>query len=207
MGIFHPYNIILNKRKANIVFYRKKKGATPANKKSTGKSVASKKPGKRIPRGENPNPHNRERFYVTNKSLLAEMIKWRDSAEKVEDRDKPSEELGRMFMEIARRITNHSCFRNYPPELKEDLAGYAIEKMLSGLKNFNFKYNNPFAYFTSACFNAFKTQLSKHYRQVNIRRDLSKKMIAELEAEMPGSSIAKSLQNGVDCYTGEEMDD
>ena len=189
------------------MFFRRKKGTKAGGRKAMPKSPVQKKTTRRIPRGENPNPHNRERFYVTNKSLLEEMIKWRDSAEKVEDRDKPSEELGRMFMEIARRITNHSCFRNYPAELKEDLAGYAIEKMVAGLKNFNFKYNNPFAYFTSACFNAFKTQLSKHYRQVNIRRDLSKKMIAELEAQMPGSSIAKSLQNGVDCYTGEEMDD
>jgi hypothetical protein len=50
--------------------------------------------------------------------LLEELIKWRDSAEKVEDRDRPSEKLGFMFMELARKITNHSFFRNYPLELK-----------------------------------------------------------------------------------------
>jgi hypothetical protein len=46
------------------------------------------------------------------------LIKWRDSAEKVEDRDYPSEKLGFMFMELARKITNHSFFRNYSSEIK-----------------------------------------------------------------------------------------
>jgi len=43
---------------------------------------------------------------------MEELLKWKKSAKKVEDRV-PSEELGRMFMDIAQRLTNHSYFRNY----------------------------------------------------------------------------------------------
>lgn len=60
-------------------------------------------------------------------------------------------------MELARKISNHSFFRNYPLELKQDMMGHSYEKLVSGLKNYNFKYTNAFAYFSQAIFNAFKT--------------------------------------------------
>lgn len=143
-------------------------------------------------------PRNKERYYVTNAELLEELIKWRDSAEKVEDRDCPSEKLGFMFMELARKITNHSFFRNYSSEIKQDMMGYAYEKMISGLPNYNFKFTNAFAYFSQACFNAFKTTLSKHYKQVNIKRDVTKRAIINLETYIPNSSISKCLNNQFD---------
>lgn len=45
------------------------------------------------------------------------------------------------------------------------------------------------------CFNSFKTVLSKHYKQVNIKRALTKKAIASLEQYVPNSSIGKCLNN------------
>jgi len=92
-------------------------------------------------------PKNKDRFYCTNKELQAELIKWRDSAEKPEDRQ-PSEELGKMIIAIGRKLLNHSSFKNYPPELKNDMEALYWEKLLKGLKNYNFAFNNPFAFFT-----------------------------------------------------------
>ena len=125
------------------------------------------------------------------------MEKWRDSFDdpNPEKRGKPSEELGKMLIMIAERISNHSFFRNYTKELKEDMQMYALEKMISGMKNYNFKYKNAFAYFTKACFNAFKTQLSKHYKQVNIKRDCAKRAMMRLESDMPNSSMGRCLGN------------
>lgn len=125
------------------------------------------------------------------------MYKWRDSFNDPdpEKRGRPSEEMGRMLMIITQRISNHSFFRNYTKELKEDMQSYAIEKMLSGMKNFNFKYTNVFAYFTKTCFNAFKTQLSKHYKQVNLKREKTRMAMIRLETDMPGSSMGKCLKN------------
>lgn len=133
-------------------------------------------------------------FYVTNKGLMEELEKWRDSAENVDDR-KASEELGNMFLQIARRLTNHSYFRSYTKEVKEDCVGYAVYKCLTGIKNYNFKFTNPFAYFTQSCFNSFKTVLSKHYKQINIRRSYSKKVMTDIEANMPNSGMRKCLEN------------
>ena len=62
------------------------------------------------------------KFYVTNKGLMEELLKWKNSAKKVEDRI-PSEKLGLMFMEIARKITNHSFSRNSPMHVRNVLLG------------------------------------------------------------------------------------
>lgn len=71
-------------------------------------------------KAKQPNTPNSDRIYCSNKDLIAELIKWRDSAEKVEDRV-ISEKLGTMLIKISEKILNHSNFRNYPHELKEDM--------------------------------------------------------------------------------------
>lgn len=73
---------------------------------------------------------NKERYYVNNADLLRELEKWRDSGPTYETRTKPSDDLGRMFLELARKISNHSNFRNYTLEMKQDMIGHACEKMV-----------------------------------------------------------------------------
>ena len=145
-------------------------------------------------------PKNKERFYCTNKELQAELIKWRDSAEKVEDRI-ISEELGRMIMAIGNKLLNHSSFRNYPKEMKEDMLGQYFLKLIKGLKNYNFKFNNPFAFFTTAAFNSFLIIINKHYKQQNIKTDLMAKLVTELETFQGISSesgLAKCIKSYID---------
>lgn len=106
---------------------------------------------------------------------------------------------------MARKISNHSNFRNYTLEMKQDMIGHACEKMVqSGLKNYNFKYTNAFAYFSQTCFNAFKTYLSQHYKQINLKRKYTKDAILELDVHMPNSGMSKCLENQ---FTGNDFDD
>lgn len=149
-------------------------------------------------------PANKERFYVKNKDLIAELIKWRDSAEKPEDRI-ISEELGKMIIAIGEKMLNRSEFRNYTKELKEDMLGMFELKLIKGLKNYNFKFNNPFAFFTTAAWNAFLTIISKYYKQQNIKKTLMTKLSQELETYTginPTSSLAKCIKN----YLGNDVD-
>ena len=78
-------------------------------------------------------------------------------------------------------------------ELKEDCQSYSYEKIIKGLFNYKFKYTNAFAYLTQSCFNSFKSILSKHYQQINIKRSVTKRAIDTLEYNLPGSSMSKSL--------------
>lgn len=106
-----------------------------------------------------------------------------------------SEKFGTMIMMIAQRLSNHSYFRNYSTEIKEDCQSYAYEKIIKGLFNYKFKYTNAFAYLTQSCFNSFKSILAQHYKQVNIKRDVTKRAVACLDWYLPGSSVGKSLNN------------
>lgn len=153
-------------------------------------------------------PKNKDRFYCTNKDLQAELIKWRDSAEKPEDRI-ISEELGKMMIMIADKLLNHSSFRNYPLELKQDLRSLGLLKLIRGLKNYNFKFNNAFAYFTQALWNSYITGLTKHYKQINIKREMMKKLFEEIETYSgidPRSSLNRCIKAYIEGDDGGDDD-
>ena len=118
--------------------------------------------------------------------MHAELVKWRDSNKEEEQarikknlpidytKRKLSEEFGRMLMAIADKMLNRSEFRNYSKELKEDAKGFFFVKAIKGLKNYNFEFNNPFSYFSTCAWNAYISTISKHYKQLNIRKDIMK---------------------------------
>ncbi len=180
-----------------------KKKLTLAEKQEIKLQRQKERQAKKIAAGEL-EPKNKDRFYCTNKDLQAELIKWRDSAEKPEDRI-ISEELGRMMIMIADKLLNHSSFRNYPLEVKQDLRSLGILKLIKGLKNYNFKFNNAFAYFTQALWNSYITGLTKHYKQINIKRELMKKLFEEIETYSgidPRSSLNRCIKAYIDGDDG-----
>lgn len=133
---------------------------------------------------------------------MTELIKWRDSAEKVEDRI-ISEELGKMMIAIGTKVLNRSEFRNYPKELKEDMASFGYFKIIRGLKNYDFRFSNAFSFFTTAFFNAYLTILKKHYKHINIKKDLMEKLLSEMET-FPGMNAASSLSKAIRQYIGDD---
>jgi len=158
-----------------------------------------------IKKGKKEKPFERPSFYkigrdyvIEDVTKLVEYNGWTfdidDPLDPVTGR-KMSENFGRMIMMIAQRISNHSYFRNYSLELKQDCQSYSYEKIIKGLFNYSFKYTTAFAYLTQACFNSFKSILSKHYKQINIKRAMTKKAMVDLDASLPGSSMRKSLNN------------
>lgn len=180
-----------------------KKKLTLAEKQEIKLQRQKERQAKKIAAGEL-EPKNKDRFYCTNKDLQAELIKWRDSAEKPEDRI-ISEELGKMMIMIADKLLNHSSFRNYPLEVKQDLRSLGILKLVKGLKNYNFKFNNAFAYFTQALWNSYITGLTKHYKQINIKRELMRKLFEEIETYSgidPRSSLNRCIRAYIDGDDG-----
>lgn len=196
--------------KANVekVQETPKKKLTLAEKQELKLQRQKERQANRRAKGET-EPKNKDRFYCTNEQLLAELIKWRDSAEKPEDRI-ISEELGKMMIMIADRLLNHSNFRNYPLEVKQDLRGLGLCKLIQGLKNYNFKFNNAFGYFTQALWNSYITGLTKHYKQINIKREMMKKLFEEIETYSgfdPKSSLNKCIKVYIDGDTSDGCDD
>lgn len=133
-------------------------------------------------------------------------MKWRDSADEPAERV-ISEELGKMMMAIGTKVLNRSEFRNYSKELKEDMASFGYFKIIRGLKNFDFRFqNSAFAFFTTAFWNAYLTVLKKHYKHINIKRDLMEKLLSEMEA-FPGMNMSSSLSRAIKQYIGSAEED
>ena len=114
--------------------------------------------------------------YCTNKNLLAELVKFKENGN-------ISNELGKMFMDIAIKLTGHSYFRNYAYHTKEDLVGYALEKMVKSVENYNLEKTKPFAYFTQVAFNAFLYQCKGYYKQINIKRKIAENYFSKIQSE------------------------
>lgn len=150
-------------------------------------------------------PKRKERFYVTNAKLLEQLQIWHDSAEDVEARKIP-EEFGKMILMIAKRLSNHSNFKNYPYDVKQDMVSYACFKCVQGIRNYNFNFKNAFAYFTTACYNAFISVVTAYYKHINIRKDLLKKALEKLESTKELNS-SKALNNFLKEYIGEDIGD
>lgn len=183
-------------KKANQKKEQPKK-LTLAEKQAIKLKIQKERQAKKAAAGELV-PKNKERFYCTSAELHAELVKWRDSAKKVEDRVL-SEELGRMLIAIADKMLNRSEFRNYPKELKEDAKGFFFVKAIKGLKNYNFEFNNPFAYFSTCAWNAYISTITKHYKQQNIRKEVMKQLLSELETYQ-GIDPKSSLNNYIRQY-------
>lgn len=154
---------------------------------------------------KNESLEHKERFYVTNAKLLEQLQIWRDSAEEIDDRKIP-EEFGRMVLMIARRLSNHSNFKNYPYEVKQDMISYACFKCIQGIRNYNFNFQNAFAYFTTACYNAFISVVTSYYKHINIRKDLLKKALEKLESTKE-LNTSKVVNYFLKEYLGEDVGD
>jgi DNA-directed RNA polymerase specialized sigma subunit len=106
--------------------------------------------------------------YVTNKELLPEIIAFKKTWSEEDKKGEPSEELGRMILLIATRYADKGNFTNYT--WKDDMIGDAVLTCLKYIKNFNpEKSQNPFAYITTICRNAFINHIKKQHRHSEIK--------------------------------------
>lgn len=99
--------------------------------------------------------------YVTNKDLLEEISKFKESG-------KLSPALGKMILAIATNLGTKPNFSGYT--WLDDMIGDAVFTVVKYLKNFNpEKSSNPFAYITQIVYNAFINYINKEKRHSYIK--------------------------------------
>lgn len=120
--------------------------------------------------------------YATSAEIYAEWVKWRDSAERPEDRTIP-ERLGLIVHEIAWRMANSSKYRGYPLALLDDMAGDAVLKVFRNLKNMKEEKRDSFFSYVTLCVQcSFWSTLAKHYRHANLVREISLERLLEMDS-------------------------
>lgn len=110
--------------------------------------------------------------YIDNADLMEEWQRWVSSGNSPETRT-ISDNLARMMTAIANRILTSRSFGGYPIEVREDMAGESVLKMIRNLKNYKSERGTLFSYLSRIVFCACATYLRRHYRRKNAEREIA----------------------------------
>lgn len=108
--------------------------------------------------------------YVNNKDLLASIISWKVKCSEAGHLVKQDDYIGHAIMKIAEGLSSYWKFNGYTTAWKEEMVSDAIEASINGLINFDeTKYDNPHAYITMACYNAFLQRIKKEKKNQAVK--------------------------------------
>ena len=100
-------------------------------------------------------------YYINNKELYDEILKSQELGYM-------TDELGKMIMLVAERVSNHKNFVRYP--YKEDLVNEGILHCCKAWHKFDpERSDNPLAFLTTSIMNAFKQKIKREYAYKNIK--------------------------------------
>lgn len=90
-----------------------------------------------------------------------------------------TEKLGEMFLTLTDHMLRSPNFNRYTKEVKEDLRGHALEKLMKSLKTVRLEFTprQIFNFATRSAYTAFLSELSRHYMQANIKRAATRKYL------------------------------
>lgn len=101
--------------------------------------------------------------YTKNKDLLELLLEYRKTKSR-----KLYNELGKAFLEIAKRHLYRPQFVNYSKDIKEDAVSDAVYYMVKYMDRFDENrslYPNPFAYFTTIANMAMVQNINKFHKK------------------------------------------
>ncbi|QMP18888.1 sigma factor for late transcription [Escherichia phage CJ20] len=108
--------------------------------------------------------------YVNNKELLKAISEWKQKLNANTDPNKiirQNDVIGLAIMLIAEGLSKRFNFSGYTQSWKQEMIADGIEAAIKGLHNFDeTKYDNPHAYITMACFNAFVQRIKKERKEM-----------------------------------------
>ena len=90
-----------------------------------------------------------------------------------------TEKLGLMFLTLTEHLLRSPNFNRYPKEVKEDLQGHAIVKLMKSLKTVKLEFtpHQIFNFATRAVYTAFLSELGRHYKFENTKRAATRKYL------------------------------
>ena len=90
-----------------------------------------------------------------------------------------TEKLGLMFLTLTDHILRSPSFNRYSKEVKEDLSGYALEKLMKSLKTVKLDLTSQqiFNFATRTIYNAYFSELARHYKFENTKRAATRKYL------------------------------
>ena len=117
--------------------------------------------------------------YLTSEQLSVEL-------ERSQKQNAPTEQVCIYFKMIAQHLLGDSRYRNYPKQLQEDMVSAALEKAIKNIHNYKPQYKDKcFNYWTRCVEHAFWSTLGKHYKYMNMVRQMTLDFADSLEPYSP----------------------
>ena len=114
-----------------------------------------------------------------------------------------TEKLGQMFLTLTNHMLRSPNFNRYPKEVKEDLSGHAIVKLMKSLKTVKL-YLTPqqvFNFATRTVYTAFLSELGRHYKFENLKRKVTKDYL--IKADFISPQIKDEMIREIDDFDKE----
>ena len=145
----------------------------------------------------------KEQKMKENKRNYLEAQELYDEYKKSVENDQCSEKLGLMFLTLTDHILRSPSFNRYPKEVKEDLSGHAIVKLMKSLKTVKLDLTpqNIFNFATRTVYTAFLSELGRHYKQENIKRKMTKDYL--MKADFISPQIKDEMIRDIDDFDKE----
>ena len=129
-----------------------------------------------------------------------------DEYKKSVDNDQCTERLGELFITLTSHILMSQSFNRYPKEVKEDLQGHAIMKLMKSLKTVKLELTAQqiFNFATRTVYTAFLSELSRHYKFENLKRKVTKEYL--MKSDFVDPRIRDQMISEIDAFEASLME-
>ena len=145
----------------------------------------------------------KEQKMKENKRNYLEAQDFYDEYKKSVENDQCTEKLGLMFITLTYHILRSPSFNRYSYQIKEDLCGHAIVKLMKSLKTVKL-YLTPqqiFNFATRTVYTAFLSELGRHYKFENLKRKMTKDYL--IKADFISPQIKDEMIREIDDFDKE----
>ena len=108
-----------------------------------------------------------------------------------------------MFLTLTNHILRSPSFNRYQTQIKEDLCGHAIVKLMKSLKTVKLELTHQqiFNFATRTVYNAFFSELSRHYKFENLKRKMTKDYL--MKSDFISPQIKDQMIRDIDDFDKE----
>lgn len=126
-----------------------------------------------------------------------------DEYKKSVDNDQCTERLGELFLTLTSHILRSPSFNRYHIQVKEDLRGHALEKLMKSLKTVKLELmpQQVFNFATRTVYTAFLSELGRHYKFENLKRKVTKEYL--MKADFISPQIKDEMIRDIDDFDKE----
>ena len=126
-----------------------------------------------------------------------------DEYKKSVENDQCTERLGKLFETLIAHILRSPNFNRYSYQIKEDLCGHAIVKLMKSLKTVKLQFTPQqiFNFATRTIYTAFLSELGRHYKFENLKRKVTKEYL--MKSDFVDPRIRDQMISEIDDFDKE----